>query len=1669
VLPSERLAKRKPRRLRRWLVSIGLGLVLLVGTGIVVLRVKFNGAALGEQVEAMLNKRMRGRIEIGSIEWPLGELPKVATGGWVPVTLRDVTVWDRRSDERTRDCFTDKVLPPVQQVLHTDLITAELDVHALMFGRHDMVFRRVVVHGGDVRLQQVPEPYPLHAYDKTIVSLIASFYPCMKAGFRAGFYAGKPPPIFDLRDVEVKGLGAEVLIGPDETIPFTDPDGPFYTATLTIQDINVKGGFLYMDPTDPLVSRLYFSLAPKTGPAVLRVFDAGVKPQVASAMPDVTAAPGRDEHHPAYSIEMTSLDVSRLAQLPEEWPRSSVANSLRLEAVAQLEEGGELEITGDLIEWWDRQYDGEWNINLIGTNLGPTLKNDILPALGGEHVKADIKLRGPFIALPKLDFSLTGVRYDVVFNDPKLPVMGLELDELKGWVDFVNQNGSLDKTIATARCIRAEPDLCGPVQPGGDIPGKVELSASFGLPINLNASLDITQPIDLGPWLPPAVRDAVGRHLRGRMRAVGKSDTQLSLVDLDLVLGRTRTEKLTHVHSGRIYTSGDFAAVELEALRIDAGSTNVKVNGGVSFTNDSFGFDISGSSRDLAKWLRRLHAPAIATGAEDARVNIEGRWVDGELELRLDGKASLRGVPTVDQVDVVARLEDDLLFIDSLSSPGLGGSLTGSGQIRVSGTPYIERLELLGSGLDIRKLPIGPGTITGTIRAAKLTAKGSIAGKYDLLDWFSLASGYMTSDDLAVLGDRYQDAALCINYADDELCRRPGTAIEAGDLAACDAAKHGGACIVGRAARADGGSLDLTISSPSRAKTVRGKRGASPPVTGVLQVSDAPLEIIARMLGRSALPIGGSIAAGLRFGGTRDAPTAEGTVALLRAWVLDAFVGDVELAVAPAEDDPDIVVISGKALHGRLDVTARIGTTAPYPIDVTVSGRRIEIDSLVDLTELVGIGEPVRAWASGSVTLHAELAGDAEPVAWIELDELGAILDHRDPDGRAVPLRLTALAGAKGAKAVSIRATPSSIAFVCRDPDGKSPVPCPVRIATPAGVLSLSGTATPDELSLAAAGTLDLRLIAALLDTYFDELSGTAELSASLAGTPQDPKPSAEVSLHDVRLRPVGGDTVVRVPTGVIKLANNTLGFSDVEVKVDDQYNGDETKLVVKGVIGLEKLRPKKWGVIIEGQVAGKMLLALAPQVFSQASGVAQIEGAILLKGEGELPGVEGTIRFNPSKPLAIKPRGLRRELAFFGGTLSIHDARGSTDLNRTYELEVEDLSGSIDGEGTLRGINGTLELEDGKPTVADITLDADAIPFRIPRTLDLVINADQLRLERRSKYSSWRVSSPPGRKVELVTGRYIRNFDIGQVLRPTAATGSSKPVWEEYPELGDAILNLTVDVRQFSVTNNIANIEMSGSNLVITGTPRDPRIDGDILVQSGTFRLPATRATFTDTDGSVRFARQSRIPSQSPTLEIESTANYRDPTGQDHLITLHISGTIPDLTWDLYTSTGFDKAQTMSLILLGRTPEQLRRSIGDQAIGADPTRLDPSGNQTSNPLDQVLRDFAGDTISLLVEDSLKEVSRLDVARPFATVGSWGFHGEKKLLENINVVGDYEQLYRGGRTINVRTELRTPYRLMKNGQPVSFQYNYLDKSFEDAAEDDISDHQVKLVYRFFIP
>ena len=117
--------EKRSRRPRRVPIIASALLLALIGTGVVVLRLRFNGAELGEIVASQLNRRIRGHVAVESIEWPLSSLPKFLVGGYVPVEIRGLEI---------RDEFGDVVLAAPH-------VTAELDAHPAMFGRHDLHVR----------------------------------------------------------------------------------------------------------------------------------------------------------------------------------------------------------------------------------------------------------------------------------------------------------------------------------------------------------------------------------------------------------------------------------------------------------------------------------------------------------------------------------------------------------------------------------------------------------------------------------------------------------------------------------------------------------------------------------------------------------------------------------------------------------------------------------------------------------------------------------------------------------------------------------------------------------------------------------------------------------------------------------------------------------------------------------------------------------------------------------------------------------------------------------------------------------------------------------------------------------------------------------------------------------------------------------------------------------------------------------------------------------------------------------------------------------------------------------------------------------------------------------------------------------------------------------------
>jgi hypothetical protein len=331
----------------------------------------------------------------------------------------------------------------------------------------------------------------------------------------------------------------------------------------------------------------------------------------------------------------------------------------------------------------------------------------------------------------------------------------------------------------------------------------------------------------------------------------------------------------------------------------------------------------------------------------------------------------------------------------------------------------------------------------------------------------------------------------------------------------------------------------------------------------------------------------------------------------------------------------------------------------------------------------------------------------------------------------------------------------------------------PAKLDTPLGEITVSGSASTTRLDLTATGRLDLLRAQPLLGSFFDRTSGIAVLDARVTGNSKLPRIKVTLDLEDVALRLAGRDAMLRVPGGRIEFENGELNLTGIGVEVDDGYSRTTTPLTVAGGVTFKGFTPDRWALIVSGELAGEMLMAFAPETFSQASGAA----AVSMTVTGSEPLVSGTLTFSDAKPLRLLPRTLRREISLDQGTVTFF-GEGTSEL----EISIEDVGGKIDDEGTLHHIGGTLALRDGRVDSASVTASADALTFRIERTLDLVISLEAIT----ATLEHGHLKLAGG--VELTTGRYTRSYDLGEALTPTASSGpSAPPIWETTPLLGEA------------------------------------------------------------------------------------------------------------------------------------------------------------------------------------------------------------------------------------------------------------------------------------------
>lgn len=1464
--------------------------VALVVATVVVLRVFFNGAPLADLVASKLNARIRGHVSVESIEWPLSSTPRFLVGGYVPVEVRGLEV---------RDEFGDVVLAAKR-------VTAELDVHPAMFGRHDLHVRELkILEGSYARIKEVRQPYPVHEYDRTTISLSSAFYPQLRPSFRAGISA-RSSPVFDLQDYEVGGA----------TLDFE-----FQSFSAHVEGARAKG-YLRADGSDPMARRLYYSLTPR--------------------------APRGRFNRGDVSIDLVDVAVTRLAQIPTEWPHDSIPRGLRYEATARTAEGAKIHLVGSLQQSWRDMFGGEHDVTLIVREGGALAARLTRGLASGPDLAARVTVAGPVLG-PKVAARIDAVDLDLakILGTP----LDLHLDRATVAYDVATEAGYLEDAVA--------------VGAGGE----VRLSATFQTdPLHFDLHAQMPRALDIGAYLPAQARRVAGSRLSGKLHMSGNARVQ-RVDQLDLRLGRAR------ITGGA--TRGQDGAIHPEGIHLELGKTDVRrVNGFVDAAAGTLGLTFEAASDDLDRWLARLGVPAIATGMSGS-ARVKGDLDDPTAE----ADVFLRGVPFVRQLRARLVYLGGTLWIRRAESTALGGTLSGSGRVALGRTPRLVGVEVHGEALDLSRVPGLGGHVTGTvdIGAHASGPRGALVGEV-----VARIRG------LTVAGDRYQNTRVVLRG------ERDGRRSLAFELQ-----------------RDSGGVLS--------AQALLGGDGE---LSGAVSLRKLPLETLT---GRFGLPLGGQVDAELQLGGRPEAPTADGHVQIQRGWFRETFLGSASLEVERV--GPGQVRVTGQLFQGKVEVDGLVSTRAPYHADLAMVLRRVEVDQL--LPNLAG-RYGARGWLSGEVRWRGNLKSvpGEKPTIHADLTEAVVVLDNEDAAGRPAPIRLS-------------NRTPLAL-----DYDGRTfSLRREAVLHGPAGDFAISGSGGPAGLDFRLSGNVAVALLAPYVKRWFEDVGGTVGLSVHVTGQPGAPRLSGVVQLTDVALRPVGQDAIVRLPGGKLEFTNDQLSLTGLSMVVVDEFSDERSELTVSGGVKLRDFHPVRWAIHIDGELSGKMLLVVAPTLFSAGSGSAEL--SIGLMGEGASPNIDGAIEFDGETPLTLTPRGARREIALHGGSLKFTDKL----------IELDGLRGTVDDEGQLTDVSGKITLAAWRPVDVDVVVTADDLPFRVPQTLELSLGARGLRVVGGPR-EGLRIQGA----IEVVDGRYVRKFSpILEALRPRRVTETEAPFYLGFPLLARAQLDLAVSSRAFLVRNNVANIEMGG-DVRITGTPMRPRFEGVVRVEQGSFKFQGVRARFERTRGTVNFSRFRQFPDETPTLDIRSESDYRDISGQAHLIQLVLRGPLGHLDWDLSTNSGLNKAQTFTLIFAGRTPDEARQALlGEEPIGKRPGQISTADSAAGTIearlviADQLLKQLAGEYLTLLVEDSIRNVTTLDVARLEVGAGSLAFHGEKELLPGLRAVGDVERSLRGW-----SWDARGQYRL---NDSVSVEGGAQQKRFDEEAEEDVSEVRLRMIWR----
>jgi hypothetical protein len=185
----------------------------------------------------------------------------------------------------------------------------------------------------------------------------------------------------------------------------------------------------------------------------------------------------------------------------------------------------------------------------------------------------------------------------------------------------------------------------------------------------------------------------------------------------------------------------------------------------------------------------------------------------------------------------------------------------------------------------------------------------------------------------------------------------------------------------------------------------------------------------------------------------------------------------------------------------------------------------------------------------------------------------------------------------------------------------------------------------------------------------------------------------------------------------------------------------------------------------------------------------------------------------------------------------------------------------------------------------------------------------------------------------------------------------------------------------------------------------------------------------------------------------------------------MELSGTLGrGLDYDFWTSnTGLNRAQTLSLITIGRTTNELRARARGDVSDADSTDMPTGGTGTrdsgfASASDKLVKDVTADVMNVFLEDPLKALTLGVFDTVQVGVGTESVQAKlgKKVGRLVKIDLEYEQGYRGWSNARISFDAKVL-------DDIFLTLRYLSVRPESETEEPESSWRIQATFKFIIP